>query len=78
MLQKGDLSACIYLDALSEIPHLYAIGPIEGLKGEITVYDGQSSIATIERALPTMSSSWEHGAIFLGIRECFSVADDDD
>jgi len=65
IIQQGDLSARIYLDALSEIPHLYAIGPIEGLKGEITVYDGQSSISTIERTQPTISSSLHHGAIFL-------------
>jgi acetolactate decarboxylase len=65
IIQQGDLSARIYLDTLSEIPHLYAIGPIEGLKGEITVYDGKASIATIERAQPTISSSLHHGAIFL-------------
>lgn len=65
IIQQGDLSAQIYLDTLSEIPHLYAVGPIEGLKGEITVYDGKSSIATIDRAQPTISSSLHHGATFL-------------
>jgi acetolactate decarboxylase len=65
IIQNGDLSARINLDTLSEISNLYAIGPVEGLKGEITVYNGESSIATIEREQPKIYSSFNHNAIFL-------------
>lgn len=65
IIQNGDLSARINLDTLSEISNLYAIGPIEGLKGEITVYSGKSSIATIEREQPKIYSSLNYNAIFL-------------
>ena len=65
IIQNGDLSARINLDTLSEISHLYAIGPIEGLKGEITIYNGKSSIATIERGQPKIYSSFNYSAIFL-------------
>ena len=65
MIQNGDLSAQINLDTLSDISHLYAIGPIEGLKGEITIYNGESSIATFEREQPKIYSSLHYNAIFL-------------
>jgi acetolactate decarboxylase len=65
IIQKGDLSAHINLETLSDIVYLYAIGPIEGLKGEITVYNGKSSIATIEREQPKIYSSLNYNAIFL-------------
>jgi acetolactate decarboxylase len=65
IIQNGDLSARINLDTLSEISNLYAIGPIEGLKGEITVYNGKSSIATIEREQPKIYSSLNYNAVFL-------------
>ena len=65
MLQRGDLSAHINLKTLSDIAHLYAIGPIEGLQGEITIYNGKSSIATIESEQPKIDYSFNYNAIFL-------------
>lgn len=65
MIQKGDLSAHVNLETLSDIAHLYAVGPIEGLKGEITIYNGESSIATIESERPTIYSSLQYSALFL-------------
>ena len=65
IIQNGDLSARINLGTLSEISNLYAIGPLEGLKGEITIYNGKSSIATIENEQPKIYSSLNYNAIFL-------------
>ena len=36
----GDLRATIGLTELRHIQHLYALGPLEGVTGEITVFDG--------------------------------------
>ena len=71
MIQKGDLSSRINLDTLSEISNLYAIGPIEGLKGEITIYNGKPSIATIEREQPKIYSSLNYNAVFLVYASAF-------
>lgn len=48
IINEGDFSTTISLDTLTEISDLFAIGPIEGLKGEITVYNGEISVATID------------------------------
>lgn len=36
-----DLSATVALDTLFVQPHLYALGPVDDLQGEITVFDGE-------------------------------------
>jgi len=56
IINDGDFSATISLDTLKEIPNLFAIGPIEGLKGEVTVYNGEISIATLENDEPKFTS----------------------
>ncbi len=66
IINDADFSAKIELDSLMNIPNLYAMGPIKGLKGEITVYDGQISLATLENDQPEFSSSSDHTkAIFM-------------
>ena len=40
IMMEGDLSAHIQLDTLDK-HHLYALGPVAGLKGELMVLDGQ-------------------------------------
>lgn len=57
IINDGDFSSSIGLDELSNVPNLYAIGPIEGLKGEITVYDGKVSIATMENGQAKFTSN---------------------
>ena len=64
-LCDGNLGPTIALDSLSEIPHLYAIGPISGLRGEITIYDSDVSIATIRGDAPHVTSTMDEKAIFL-------------
>jgi acetolactate decarboxylase len=71
ILNVGKLSATVSLDSLLSIPNLYAIGPIEGLQGEITVYNGHPSIATIEGDAPKFSTTAAHTkAIFLVYGSC--------
>jgi len=56
IIQEGDFSATISLDSLIDKPNLFAIGPLEGLKGELTVYNGEVSIATLENNEPKFTS----------------------
>jgi len=42
-MRKGELFATIDLDTLSNKPHLYGMGPVEFLTGEITVITGNHS-----------------------------------
>ncbi len=49
VLWKGELSGMIDLDTIQNKTHLYGIGPVEYLSGEILIMDGiayQSSVAT--------------------------------
>lgn len=66
IIKKGDLSSSIELDSVLHHQGLFAVGPIEDLKGEITIYNGNASIATIEKNKPVFSSNTENiNAIFL-------------
>lgn len=42
-----DLSATVALDTLLVQPHLYALGPVDDLQGEITVFDGEVYAAEV-------------------------------
>lgn len=65
VMQDGDVSAAIDLRRLAETKHLYALGPVEGLKGEVTVWDGKPSIALIRDGKISISDSFEFKACFL-------------
>ncbi|MDZ7846999.1 MAG: acetolactate decarboxylase [Owenweeksia sp.] len=43
-----DLSPTVALDTLTAKPSLYALGPLEDLKGEITVYNSQVFVSSIK------------------------------
>jgi acetolactate decarboxylase len=58
VMQKGDFSAHIDLASLRDTPHLYALGPVEGLRGEITVFDGQPSVATVQADKVVVERRW--------------------
>ena len=58
VMQKGNLDSHMDTATLRETKHLYALGPVEGLKGEITIVDGKPWIATIHEAKPHVSESW--------------------
>ena len=65
ILQQGDLSARIALDSLAGVDHLYALGPVDGLRGEVTIYDGMPSITTLSDDAPEVSTAMDVQAIFL-------------
>jgi len=48
MMHKGDLSLKVTLDELKDINHLYALGAVENLKGEILILDGIPSVSYVE------------------------------
>ena len=48
MMHKGDLSAKVTMDELKGIKHLYALGAVENLKGEILILDGIPSVSYVE------------------------------
>lgn len=47
VMWKGETSAKINLDTIHNKEHLYAIGPVENLQGEIMVIDGKSYKASL-------------------------------
>jgi acetolactate decarboxylase len=58
VMLKGDLAARADTAALRGMKGLYALGPVEGLKGEVTVFDGKPSIATVRDGKPSVGEDW--------------------
>jgi acetolactate decarboxylase len=46
-IMMGKRNALLDLKSLKGTPHLYGIGPIEGLTGEVTIADGRMALARI-------------------------------
>lgn len=65
IIHHGDLSAQVDLNSLAGVTNLYAIGPVTGLQGEITIYNGVPSISTVVDGLPKVDVSFNYGAVFL-------------
>jgi acetolactate decarboxylase len=65
-IANGKIAALIDLRTLATTPHLYAIGPIEQLRGEVTIIDGRPSLSRVgpNRSI-LVSESFETGAPFL-------------
>jgi acetolactate decarboxylase len=55
---SGDDKGAISLDSLSTLPNLYALGPVAGLNGEITVFNSEPSIATIRDGQPVVEKTF--------------------
>jgi acetolactate decarboxylase len=64
-VHDGDFGEKVRLTELAARPHLFAIGPLAGLKGEITVIDGQAVIATAEGGAIRTHTELNRGAAFL-------------
>jgi hypothetical protein len=47
------------------VPHLYGLGPLEGLRGEVSIFGSVPSIARIEQDMVVTASSWRARACFL-------------
>ena len=61
----NDLRGHVALDALSAAAHLYALGPLEGLRGEVSIFDSAPSIAHIRDSAIVTESTWKARACFL-------------
>ncbi|HJZ74411.1 MAG TPA: acetolactate decarboxylase [Vicinamibacterales bacterium] len=62
---RGDLTPRISLESLMPVNHLYAVGPPEGLRGEITIIDSQPYVSRIEDGRIVIDQSFRHRALFL-------------
>ncbi len=48
VMMKGDLKGTIDLKALVKLPHVYAVGALAGLHGEVTIADSKASLARVQ------------------------------
>jgi hypothetical protein len=63
---NGKLAAAIDLESLSATPHLYAIGPIAELRGEVTIIDSRPSLSRVGRdGTVQVDQKFDGGAPFL-------------
>ena len=51
-VMNGEDQAAVQLDSLSKLPNLYAIGPLAGLNGEVTILNSDPSVAVIRDGKP--------------------------
>ncbi len=56
--QQGDLAAYLDTASLRGLKGLYALGPVEGLKGEITIFDGKPAVSTVRDGMPAVGEGW--------------------
>lgn len=65
-INNGKLGATIDLRTLAATPHLYAIGPIEQLRGEVTVIDSRPALSRVgANGAVEVTANFETGAPFL-------------
>lgn len=62
---SGKAERIIHLSELAGKKNLFAIGPVEGLDGEITIYDSTPHISQVRGDDYHVDHSLNHGAIFL-------------
>src|SRR5262244_28154 len=62
---RGDLTPKISLESLKQLRNLYAIGPPEGLRGEITIVDSHPFVSTVENGRIVTDHTFRHRALFL-------------
>lgn len=66
VMRNGELQGTIFLDTILPKKHLYAIGPLENLKGEITVLNGISYVSKVrEDGAIEMNQTFDVKAPFL-------------
>jgi acetolactate decarboxylase len=65
MMHQGDISAKADLDSLKVKKHLYALGALAELKGEILILDGEAFISYQEGFNLGMDNSFDHEATLL-------------
>jgi acetolactate decarboxylase len=65
-IMNGKLAAAFDLKTLAERPHLYGVGPIEQLRGEVTIADSRPALARVgPDGAVEVTQSFDAGAPFL-------------
>jgi acetolactate decarboxylase len=62
---RGAIDGRVILSDLRALPHLYALGPVAGVRGEVSVFDGTPSIARVVDGRIAVESTFDVGACFL-------------
>jgi acetolactate decarboxylase len=65
IFRTGRAASVVSLEELSGRKGLFAIGPVEGLDGEITIFDSKPYITRVRGTDYTLDNTLKHGAIFL-------------
>jgi hypothetical protein len=67
IFKTGRASAELSLTELSGMPNLYALGPVEGLDGEVTIFNSQPHVSKLRGGgdAYVVDRTFNHGAIFL-------------
>ena len=64
-MHSGNFSGQLDLSSLTSYSPLYALGPLQGLEGEITIYNDQVALASVEQGAPHVTQKLEGKAMFL-------------
>jgi acetolactate decarboxylase len=65
IFKTGKAASVISLESLADRRGLFAVGPVDGLDGEITIFDSKAYITKVRGDGFTMDHSYNHGAFFL-------------
>ncbi len=61
----GDIRGHAALANLAATPHLYGLGPLEGLRGEVSIFGGLPSVARVDAGAVVTTETWDARACFL-------------
>ncbi len=65
IFKSGKAASVVSLEDLAGRKGLYAMGPVDGLDGEITVFDSKPYITKVRGKDFTLDNTLKHGAFFL-------------
>jgi acetolactate decarboxylase len=65
IFKSGKASSVVSLENLVGKKSLYAMGPVDGLDGEITIFDSKPYITKVRGNDYTVDKTFKHGAFFL-------------
>lgn len=65
MMHKGDISAKADLSKLEEVEHVYALGALENLKGEVQIFDSKPYNTIVIDSILTFDNSFKKKATLL-------------
>jgi len=64
-MMSGDIRATASLDSLSKKQHLYALGALENLKGEIQIFDGKALNSKVASEELILDSKFDKKAVLI-------------